>query len=95
MDVNGMPMEGFPSVDLTSGMTVAPMLAASMQVPEVTGGADNVAVTDEFSGSEMEHIILKYKAAQSAKEAEKVLEKNVPDAMMSKVLDNLENDFFS
>lgn len=95
MDINGLPIEGFPSVNLTAGLGAAPPLSASMQNPAVNSGAEDLSETEGMTESEMEHIILEYKAAQSAKEAENVLDKHVPEGQMGKVLDGLENDFFS
>ena len=95
MDTNGLPIEGFQSVNLTAGLGAAPPLSASMQVPVVTSKVDDLVETDSITESEMERIILDYKAAQSAKEAEEVLEKHVPDGQMGRVLDGLESDLFS
>ncbi len=95
MDTNGLPIEGFQSVNLTAGLGAAPPLSASMQVPVVTSEVESLPETAGITESEMEHIILEYKAAQNAKEAEEVLEKNVPEGQMGRVLDGLENDFFS
>ena len=95
MDTNGLPIEGFQSINLTAGLGAAPPLSASMQVPVVTSAVDDLSETDSVTESEMEHIILEYKAAQSAKEAEKVLEKHVPDGQMGRVLDGLEDSYFS
>ncbi len=95
MDVNGLPIEGFQSVNLTAGLGAAPPLSASMQAPTVTGEVDDLTDKQNITESEMERIILDYKAAHTAKEAEEVLEKHVPDGQMSRVLDGLENDFFS
>ncbi len=95
MDVNGLPIEGFQSINLSAGLGATPPLPASMMKSglEADGreGRDTSAVTE----SEMEHIILEYKAAQSAREAEAVLDRRVPEGQMSRVLDGLENDFFS
>lgn len=95
MDVNGLPVEGFESVNLTAGLGAMPPLSASMQVPVVGAAAESMPETAEITESEMEHIILEYKAAQSAREAEEVLDKYVPEGQMDRVLDGLENDFFS
>ena len=95
MDTNGLPIEGFQSINLTAGLGAAPPLSASMQVPVVTAGVEDLTESDHMTESEMERIILEYKAAQNAKEAEEVLDKHVPDGQMSRVLDGLENDFFS
>lgn len=95
MDTNGLPIEGFQSINLTAGLGAAPPLSASMQVPVVTSEVESLPETDHMTESEMERIILEYKAAQNAKEAEEVLDKHVPDGQMSRVLDGLENDFFS
>ncbi|MDE6014389.1 MAG: hypothetical protein K2H41_01635 [Acetatifactor sp.] len=89
MDVNGLPIEGFQSLNLSAGLGATPPLPASMMKSGLE--ADGSAVTE----SEMEHIILEYKAAQSAREAEQVLDRSVPEGQMSRVLDGLENDFFS
>lgn len=95
MDSNGMPTGGFQAGSLIAGMGTVPPVSASMKVPLVASEAESVSEGNNMTESEMEHIILKYKAAQSAKEAEKVLDKYVPDGQMSKVLDGLENEFFS
>lgn len=95
MDVNGLPVEGFESVNLTAGLGAMPPLSASMQVPVVGSEVESLPETAEITESEMEHIILEYKAAQSAKEAEEILDKHVPEGQMDRVLDGLENDFFS
>ena len=95
MDTNGLPIEGFQSINLTAGLGAAPPLSASMQVPVVTAEVDDLVEKDSITESEMERIILDYKAAQSAKEAEEVLEKHVPDGQMGRVLDGLESDLFS
>lgn len=64
MDVNGMPIEGFYSTNLPAGLGVAPPLSASLQVPvigtEVAGG---FVQPEEPTESEMEKLILDYKAA--------------------------------
>ena len=94
VDVNGLPIEGFQSLNLSAGLGATPPLPASMSKSGLSAdGADRetAAVTE----SEMEHIILEYKAAQTARDAERVLEKSVPEGQMSRVLDGLENDFFS
>lgn len=92
MDVNGLPIEGFQSLNLSAGLGATPPLPASMMKSGLEAdGGDTSPVTE----SEMEHIILEYKAAQSAHEAEQVLDRRVPEGQMSRVLDGLENDFFS
>lgn len=95
MDVNGLPIEGFQSLNLSAGLGATPPLPASMMKSglEADGRADGDA--SAVTESEMEHIILEYKAAQSAREAEQILERSVPEGQMSRVLDGLENDFFS
>lgn len=96
MDVNGLPIEGFYSTNVPAGLGVAPPLSAALQTPvkaiEKAAGYDETGAVTE---SEMEHIIMEYKAAQSAKEAEKILDKRVPDGQMARVLDGLEDEFFS
>lgn len=94
MDVNGLPIEGFQSINLTAGLGMAPPLSASMQVPVLAPAVEDGRETDAVTESEMEHIILEYKAARSAKEAERVLEEMVPDGQMGRVLDGLEEEFF-
>jgi len=96
MDTNGMPIEGFYSTNVPVGVGVAPPLSANLQTPvdaieRAAGYAEDEPVTE----SEMEHLILEYKAAHSAKEAEKVLKDKVSDGKMDRVLDRLEEDLFS
>lgn len=94
MDINGLPIEGFQSLNLSAGLGATPPLPASM----MKTGPDADAAHRETAGvteSEMEHIILEYKDAQTARDAERVLEKSVPEGQMSRVLDGLENEFFS
>lgn len=86
MDINGLPIEGFQSINLSAGLGAVPPLSASLR--------DDSEGTADVTESEMEHIILEYKAAQTAKEAEKVLKKNASDGRMSRILDGLEDEFF-
>ncbi|MCM1101359.1 MAG: hypothetical protein NC079_06030 [Clostridium sp.] len=86
MDINGLPIEGFQSINLSAGLGAVPPLSASLR--------DDDEGTADVTESEMEHIILEYKAAQTAKEAEKVLKRNAPDGRMSRILDGLEDEFF-
>lgn len=96
MDVNGMPIEGFYSTNLPAGLGAAPPLSAALQMPVAENETSGeLRVTDSIAESEMEHIILAYKAARSAEEAKAVLEKNVPEDQMGRVLDGLESDLFS
>ncbi len=95
MDVNGLPIEGFQSINLPAGLGAAPPLPAAMQTPVAAPGVWNGRESDAVTESEMEHLILEYKAARSAEEAEKVLEQKVPEGQMGRVLDGLEEDFFS
>lgn len=94
MDVNGLPIEGFQSINLSAGLGAAPPLSASGQTPYVAPGAwinrDTGAVTE----SEMEHLILEYKDARSDEEAEKLLE-DLPANQRDRVLDELDRDAFS
>ena len=96
MDTNGMPIEGFYSTNVPAGLGIAPPLSANLQTPvreieKAAGYVEPEAVTE----SEMEHLIMEYKAARSAKEAEAVLKDKVKDGQMDKVLGGLEEDFFS
>ena len=104
MDVNGMPIEGFYSTNLPAGLGAAPPLSAALAPVDehsaeehLSDGAagTNAVHTDAMTESEMEGIILEYKAAQSAKEAQRVLENRVPAEQMDKVLGGLEEDLFS
>ena len=95
MDVNGMPVEGFNSTNVPVGLGVAPPLSAALQTPveaisESAGyGAKNMG-TEGVTESEMEQLIMEYKAARSTKRAEAALERQVSDNDMPKVLDRLE-----
>ena len=94
MDVNGLPIEGFQSINLSAGLGAAPPLSASGQVPYVAPGVWNNRETSAVTESEMEHLILEYKDAKSDEEAEKIL-KEVPVNQRDRVLDGLERDTFS
>lgn len=92
MDVNGLPIEGFQSINLNAGIGAVPPLSAAMDVSDESV-AGNVG-TDSITESEMEHIILEYKAAESDKKADKVLKDKVPAGQMGKVLDELNDSIF-
>lgn len=94
MDVNGLPIEGFQSINLSAGLGAAPPLSASGQVPYVAPGVWNNRETSAVTESEMEHLILEYKDAKSKEEAEKILEE-LPTSQRDRVLDGLERDTFS
>ncbi len=94
MDINGLPIEGFPSLNLTAGLGAAPPLSASMQVPVVAPGVWNDKKTDAVTESEMEHLILEYKDAKSAEEAEKLLEDGVSEEQRSRLMDELGDEYF-
>ena len=89
MDVNGLPVEGFQSINLNAGIGAVPPLPAAMDVSEdsVSSSVGTSAITE----SEMEHIILEYKAAESDRKADKVLKDKVPDGEMGRMLDRLED----
>ncbi len=95
MDVNGLPVEGFQSINLPAGLGAVPPLSSALGTPDAAPGVWNRRETDNITESEMEHLILEYKDAGSAKDAEKVLEEKVPKGQMGRVLDGLEEDFFS
>lgn len=94
MDVNGLPIEGFQSINLSAGLGAAPPLSASGQVPYVAPGVWNNRETSAVTESEMERLILEYKDARSDEEAEKILEE-LPVSQRDRVLDELERDTFS
>lgn len=94
MDVNGLPIEGFQSINLSAGLGAAPPLSASGQVPYVAPGVWNNRETNAVTESEMERLILEYKDARSDEEAEKILEE-LPVSQRDRVLDELERDTFS
>lgn len=94
MDVNGLPIEGFQSINLSAGLGAAPPLSASGQVPYVAPGVWNNRETNTVTESEMERLILEYKDARSDEEAEKILEE-LPVSQRDRVLDELERDTFS
>jgi len=95
MDVNGMPVEGFYSTNLPAVLGAAPPLSAALQTPveaisESAGyGAKNMG-TEGVTESEMEQLIMEYKAAKSTKRAEAALERHVSASDMPKVLDRLD-----
>lgn len=99
MDTNGMPIEGFYSTNVPVGLGVAPPLSANLQTPvgaisEAAGYGAKSMGTEGVTESEMEHLIMEYKAAKSAGEAEAVLRDKVADNQMDKVLDRLDSDVF-
>ena len=96
MDVNGMPVEGFYSANVPVGVGIAPPLSANLQTPvEAIEKAAGYSGGEGVTESEMEHLIMEYKAAHSAKDAQKVLRDKVADGQMDRVLDRIEEDFFS
>lgn len=64
MDVNGLPMEGFPSTNLPLGVGAAPPLPADMN----KDGDDNlypeIPVTNSLTETEKEHMIFEHKDSQ-------------------------------
>ena len=95
MDTNGMPIEGFYSTNVPVGVGVAPPLSANLQTPvEAIERAAGYVGTEPVTESEMEHLIMEYKAAKSAGEAKAVLKDKVADNQMDKVLDRLQSDVF-
>jgi len=95
MDVNGMPIEGFPSTNLPLGLGAAPPLPASMQEP-VEDALEGMVIpsTDDLSESEIEKLIMEYKASDSEESMEEYLDKTVPPGQLGRILDGLDNDFF-
>ena len=99
MDVNGMPVEGFYSTNLPAGLGAAPPLSAAL-LPTTDPGADavdglrgrgtNDVGSEGVTESEMEQLIMEYKAAKSTKRAEAVLNRQVSENDMPKVLDRLD-----
>lgn len=90
MDTNGMPIEGFYSTNVPAGLGAAPPLSANLLPPlENSDGYDG---QNQMTESEMEHLILEYKAAHSDKEADRILKDKVSDGQMDRVLDRLEED---
>mgnify|MGYP007070296492 CR=1 FL=1 len=95
MDVNGMPVEGFYSTNVPAGLGVAPPLSAALQTPveainESVGYDAKSMGTEGVTESEMEQLIMEYKAARSTKRAEAVLNRQVSENDMPKVLDRLD-----
>ncbi|MBR1702722.1 MAG: hypothetical protein IJ716_12275 [Lachnospiraceae bacterium] len=93
MDTNGMPIEGFYSTNVPAGLGAAPPLSANLlPSAEKTDGYEELNQTTE---SEMEKLILEFKAAHSDRQAEKILREKVSDRQMDRVLDRLEEDMLS
>ena len=99
MDVNGMPVEGFYSTNLPVGLGAAPPLSAALSQKTDADKKRVEGVYDRGAGdmgtagvteSEMEQLIMEYKAAKSAKRAEAALERQVSESDLPKVLDRME-----
>lgn len=92
MDTNGLPLEGFPFVDVTAGLGFAPFTAEPGQVPAGALMDDGLPETDSLSETEKEHIILECKDADSGREVDRILERRVPEGEMGRFLDSTTND---
>lgn len=94
MDVNGMPIEGFPSTNLPLGLGAAPPLPAAMQAP-VGGALAGMVIpsTEDLSEAEIEKIVMEYKASDTEESMEEYLDKMVPPGQLGRVLDGLDNNF--
>ena len=88
MDTNGMPIEGFYSTNVPMGLGAAPPLSANLLPSEEK--TDGYAELKQTTESEMEKLIMDFKAAHSDKQADKILKERVSDRQLDRVLDRLE-----
>jgi hypothetical protein len=68
MDVNGLPIEGFQSINLTAGLGAAPPLSAVLDEPGTDADKERFPETSELTEAEKEQIILDRKAEAFGRE---------------------------